>query len=316
VSPKFWETPPPKQSTDDLSALMQERLAAMQRQPAAPASPEDFWQRMQSQAAAPVAPTAAPAAPATPPPAASTIVEPPAPEPTRPSSVEDSDHRLAAIFGRAEAAAAPQTQEAPPSPPVSRAAPVGEEPVASHYLPPDTTAPILELDSAPPPPREEKKRGLLGGLFGGKKDAAAMSAPEPTSFVTATPPAAGSSPGRLASFANALMAEYNSGQYGKQRLDERMNVRLRLVDEQADPLDRMLPVQDDRLDVGAIDRDFAGEQTSPYLATLVRQIYEDAERVFGKDKAKKGYRAAIRNGLGGDEAALRDRAVIEVLPKL
>jgi hypothetical protein len=93
-------------------------------------------------------------------------------------------------------------------------------------------------------------------------------------------------------------------------------VRLRLVDEQADPLDRMLPVQDDRLDVSSIDRDFVADQVSPYLATLVRQIYEDAERVFGKDKAKKGYRAAIRNGLGGDEAVLHDRAIVEVLPKL
>jgi len=48
----------------------------------------------------------------------------------------------------------------------------------------------------------------------------------------------------------------------------------------------------------------------------VRQIYEDAERMFGKDKAKKGYRAAIRNGLGGDETVLRDRAIVEVLPKV
>ncbi|HYY53843.1 MAG TPA: DUF4388 domain-containing protein [Candidatus Dormibacteraeota bacterium] len=312
-SPNFWETQPPKTSSEDLSTLMQERLAAMQQHQPASSSPEDFWQRMQSQAAAP-APPAPPPAPVAPP-----VVEESAPAPARISSAADTDHRLAALFGRAEAPVAPPPQQAPePAPPQTtpRVAPVAEEPVASHYLPPDTTAPILEVDAAAPPPKEEKKRGLLGGLFGAKKDAAPGAvSPEPTTFLTATANAA-SSPGRLASFANALMTEYNSGQYGKQRLDERMNVRLRLVDEQADPLDRMLPLQDDRLDVGAIDRDFAGEQTSPYLATLVRQIYEDAERLFGKDKAKKGYRAAIRNGLGGDETVLRDRSIVEVLPKL
>ena len=316
-APAFWQAPPPP-SSEDLSALMQERLASMQRQggSSAPTSPEDFWQRMQTQAAsAPPAPGPQPAAP----PAA--VEPPPAPGAHTPS-VQDTDHRLAALFGRAATAetAEPQVQEpeAPPRPAAPLApARSAEEPVASHYLPPDTTAPILELEATPPAKEEKKRGGLLGGLFGGKKEAAGPvpSAPEPTSFLTATA-SASSSPGRLASFANALMTEYNSGQYGKQRLDERMNVRLRLVDEQADPLDRMLPIQDDRLDVSAIDREFASDQASPYVATLVRQIYEDAERMFGKDKAKKGYRAAIRNGLGGDETVLRDRAIVEVLPKV
>jgi hypothetical protein len=324
-APAFWETHPPKPSSEDLSTLMQERLAAMQRQTPTPTTPEDFWQRMQTQAAAPAAP-AAQAAPAAPPPA-STPAAPAAVEtPPQPAPAHGTDHRLAALFGRTETAeppaSAPVEERAPAPPPapapVAHVGPlVGEAPVASHYLPPDTTAPILEVEATQAPPKEEKKRGLLGGLFGGaKREAAqAVSAPEPTSFLTPAASAA-SSPGRLASFANALMTEYNSGQYGKQRLDERMNVRLRLVDEQADPLDRMLPVHDDRLDVSAIDRDFAPEQASPYLATLIRQIYEDAERLFGKDKAKKGYRAAIRNGLGGDESVLRDRSIVEVLPKL
>jgi hypothetical protein len=124
-----------------------------------------------------------------------------------------------------------------------------------------------------------------------------------------------SAPGRLASFANALLAEYNSGLYGRSRLVERMNVWLRLVDEHADPLDRMLPVQDDRLDIAAIDRDFS-QTAGPYLATLVRQIYEEAARVFGGDKAKKGYKSAIKNALGGDEGLLRDRAFASLLPRV
>jgi hypothetical protein len=315
---------------------MQERLAAMQRQTASASSPEEFWQRMQSAAGAPA--PAAPAAAASTAPAITAPPVPPEPAAAEPApaapvfasddaappppstSDPETDQRLAAIFGR-PGAAEPAERSTRPQAVSLRGSGVVEEPVASHYLPPDATAPILELEATAPPAKEEKKRGLLGGIFGSKKDGA-PAAPEPTSFrvaaaaPVASAPAVASSPGRLAAFANALMAEYNSGQYGKQRLDERMNVRLRLVDEQADPLDRMLPLQDDRLDAGAIDREFPADQAAPYLATLVRQIFEDAERVFGKDKAKKGYRAAIRNGLGGDESVLRDRALAEVLPKV
>jgi hypothetical protein len=90
------------------------------------------------------------------------------------------------------------------------------------------------------------------------------------------------------------------------------------VDEQADPIDRPLPANDDRLDVGEIDQQGAATsaQIAPYLAVLVRQIYDDAERTFGKDKAKKGYRAAIQNTLAGDESSLRDPAIADRLPRL
>ncbi len=292
----FWPAPPPpapapadvapsptQPATEDLSALLQARLSALEEDAPAepmpvPPTPQDFWQ-MQT--------------------------------PTPPPSAEPDD-RLASLFGRATTLE--PTPTPPPSPavagppaPVAEPAPASSSPAApvSHWLPPDTTAPILELE-APAPAKEEKHRGLFG--FGRKRSEAAPAASAPAAAGT-------SSPGLLASFANALITEYNSGQYGNARLDERMNVRLRIVDEQADPLDRMLPVQDDRLDVAAVDRDFT-QQASPYLAILVRQIFEDAERVFGKDKAKKGYRAAIKNGLGGDESVLRDHSIALMLPKV
>ena len=77
------------------------------------------------------------------------------------------------------------------------------------------------------------------------------------------------------------------------------------VDEQADPIDRPLPIVDDRIDSQALDRENVPEaQAIPYLALLVTQIYEDAARTFGKDKAKKGYKAAQQQVFGADASAL------------
>src|SRR5207245_11241257 len=107
--------------------------------------------------------------------------------------------------------------------------------------------------------------------------------------------------GRLAAFANALLAEYASGQYGRGKIDDRMASLLMRVDEQADPIDRPLPVIDDRLDVESLERvTVADAQATPYLAMLVSTIYADAEKAFGKDKAKRGYKSAQQQVLGTD----------------
>ncbi|MEK7284504.1 MAG: hypothetical protein AAB114_01445, partial [Chloroflexota bacterium] len=90
----------------------------------------------------------------------------------------------------------------------------------------------------------------------------------------------------------------------KGRIESRMPNLLMRVDEQADPIDRPIPVTGDRIDISALEADAVPEQQAlPYLATLVRQIYEDAERAFGRDKAKRGYRE-VRQRLFGKEAAL------------
>jgi hypothetical protein len=88
------------------------------------------------------------------------------------------------------------------------------------------------------------------------------------------------------------------------------------VDEQADPIDRPLPIVDDLIDATALEREgVAEEQLVPYLAALVRQIYEDAERAFGKDKAKKGYKAAQQQVFGNDNV-LQSPDLAGKLPKV
>ena len=89
------------------------------------------------------------------------------------------------------------------------------------------------------------------------------------------------------------------------------------VDELADPIDRPLPIVDDRIDVQALEREDVPEsQVVPYLATLVSTIYGDAEKAFGRDKAKRGYRAAQQSVLGGDTAALAGPDLAGKLPKV
>src|SRR5207253_4320262 len=157
---------------------------------------------------------------------------------------------------------------------------------------------------------DEKKKGLFGFL---KRE-------EPSgdgATAIAEPAAVPGRAGQLASLANALLGEYNSGRYGKARLDDLMANLLMRVDEQADPIDRPLPIVDDRIDAQALDREnVPEEQAIPYLALLVTQIYDDAARTFGKDKAKKGYKAAQQQVFGGDPTALQAPELAGKLPKV
>jgi hypothetical protein len=140
----------------------------------------------------------------------------------------------------------------------------------------------------------------------------------PTPIAHIEPASAGASKtGKLASLSNALLMEYNSGGYGRGKIETRLANLLMRVDEQADPIDRPLPVVDDLIDAAALEREgFDEHQAVPYLATLVRQIYEDAERAFGKDKAKKGYKAAQQQVFGGDADALQSPELAGKLPKV
>ncbi|HEV8535629.1 MAG TPA: DUF4388 domain-containing protein [Candidatus Limnocylindria bacterium] len=165
----------------------------------------------------------------------------------------------------------------------------------------------------PPPPRPvpeaplEKKKGGLFGLFRREETPAQV-----TRIETAE---VGTKAGLMASLSNALLMEYSS--YGKSKIETRMPNLLMRVDEQADPIDRPLPVVDDLIDAAALEREgFAEDQVLPYLATLVRQIYEEAEKAFGKDKAKKGYKAAQQQVFGGDANALQSPELAGKLPKV
>ncbi len=192
------------------------------------------------------------------------------------------DDRLAALSG----------VFAPPQPVVPEAPPaVQAQDRISEWSRP---APAQPIEKA-----EEKKKGPFGFL---KRDEQTQTA---EAEAVATPAAGPSRTGQVASLANALLGEYNSGRYGKGRLDDRMANLLMRVDEQADPIDRPLPIVDDRIDSQALDRENVPEaQAIPYLGLLVTQIYEDAARTFGKDKAKKGYKAAQQQVFGADASAL------------
>lgn len=163
-----------------------------------------------------------------------------------------------------------------------------------------------EAVAAPVEIKKAKKRGFP--FFGRKEEAVAVAAPAAV--------AARGRATQLASFSNELLAEYGTGKYGKAWLDERMLGRLMRVDEQADPIDRPMPVTGDRLDVHAVEGELVPERQSvPYLAMLVRQIYEDAEKAYGRDKARRGYREARQRVFGKDISALQSPDLSGRLPK-
>lgn len=281
---------------------------------AEPAAPADWG--------APAAHDWAPAAPAE-----------PAPE-APPAAMDD---RLAALFGPGTAeptsapppaaeewsapasdwtAPAPAERWAPPAPAPEPEAPAAGDPrLGALAMPP---APPAAEPVAPPPAANEwlppapaeapaQKKGLFGRF---RKDEGAPSAPT-------LEPGAGTRAGQLAAFSNALLGEYNSGTYGKARIDDRIGSLLMRVDEQADPIDRPLPVVDDRLDVQAMERVSLPEaQAVPYLAILVSTIYADAEKAFGRDKAKKGYKSALQQVFAGDPSALAGPDLAGKLPKV
>ncbi|HEU5288057.1 MAG TPA: hypothetical protein VFV20_06615, partial [Candidatus Limnocylindria bacterium] len=205
----------------------------------------------------------------------------PAPEPTAPPA---DDPRLGALT----------------MPPAPVAEPEAERP-----------APSAANEWAPPAPAEAppQRKGLFGRFR--KDDGVAPTAAPMMERV------AGTRAGKLAALSNTLLGEFNSGTYGKARIDDRIGSLLMRVDEQADPIDRPLPIVDDRLDVQALERvNLPEPQIVPYLALLVSTIYADAEKAFGRDKAKKGYRAAQQQVFAGDTSALAGPDLAGKLPKV
>lgn len=178
-------------------------------------------------------------------------------------------------------------------------------------VPEPATPPVEEWTPPAAAPPEKKKRGLFG--FGREKPAPSPVAGTPLR----TAGVVGTRVGMLAALANALISEYNNGQYGKGRIEGRIANLLMRVDEQADPIDRPLPIVDERIDVEALEREHVADaQALPYLALLVTTIFADAEKTFGKDKAKKGYRAAQQSVMLGDASALSTPELAGKLPKV
>ena len=262
---------------------------------------------------------------------------PPAPEPAAPATSDDPWGAPPSVAPAARSWTPPASTPAPapenddwvaPTPPPSQrtwsapaSAPTSADPWGSASradprnaalsIPEPGTPPVEEWSAPPTTQPEKKKRGLFG--FGRDRPAPAPVAgtPLPTAGVV------GSRVGVVAALANALIAEYNNGQYGKGRIEERISNLLMRVDEQADPIDRPLPIVDDRIDVEALEREqLAESQALPYLALLVTTIFADAEKTFGKDKAKKGYKAAQKSVMLGDASALSSPDLAGKLPRV
>jgi hypothetical protein len=238
------------------------------------------------------------------------------PAQARPTSGPPAESWMTAPPASKEAPANAWAPTAKPKEPPPNANPWGGP--APQEAPAKETADARADEWAPPPmaapetaaEKDKKKSGGFLGRF--RKEET------PTPIARIEPAAAGASKtGKLASLSNALLMEYNSGGYGKGKIETRLSNLLMRVDEQADPIDRPLPVVDDLIDAAALEREgFDEQQAVPYLATLVRQIYEDAERAFGKDKAKKGYKAAQQQVFGGDVDALQAPELAGKLPKV
>ena len=209
--------------------------------------------------------------------------------PTAESSVADRLAALRATFAAPPAAVAlpdeiVRTAVVPP--------PLGAPPPAAVLAPAPPPAPSPAPVAEPAVPAAKQRGGLFG--FGRKAEVAAADTTPTLSIATTRA-------GKLGSFANALIDEYNSGRYGKGRVEGKMTKLLLRVDEQADPIDRAIPTDRDRLSVSGLDAGIIPEaQAVPYLAFLVTQIHGDAERAFGRDKAKQGYQAARRQTLAND----------------
>ena len=260
-----------------------------------------------------------------------TETEPPTFEAAAPDLTTEADERLAAL--RSAFPSAPPEPPPAPSAPAPRAEPHAEAPAkpavigapwktpgkaqATAAVPPsDPLVPPLVAPIAPAPPSAPAPAERKSGIFGRFMKESPVAQAAPAAAAPTAPRAPVGKTSALALLSNALLVEYNSGHWGKGRIESRMANLLMRVDEQSDPIDRPLPIVDDQIDATALEREQLPEQqTVPYLATLVRQIFEDAERAFGKDKAKKGYKVARLQVFGADAGVLNDPDLASKLPK-
>ena len=303
------EPAPPTEVRPDLQAELAERFRERPKREEVPAPPREevrpaIDDRLATLTgifapgpAANAPPPASPASAAEPPPPAAPGDAWAAPPPSQPSSTASW------MTPSPAATEAPANAWAPTATPRDAQAEAGPWSSTSGGVAPEAPpAPRGDEWAATQQPAEgapEKKRGGFLSRFRKEEPAA------PVVHMPMAPVA--SKGGLLASLSNALLVEY--GSYGKGKIETRMANLLMRVDEQADPIDRPLPIVDDLIDATALEREgVAEEQSVPYLAALVRQIYEDAERAFGKDKAKKGYKAAQQQVFGNGNALSPDLA--------
>lgn len=161
-----------------------------------------------------------------------------------------------------------------------------------HYLPPGVAP--TELDIERPPQRPPGLLDRLGLKRGGGDGRPA--------FLDVPPPA------RLAAFANELAAEFLraaevqeelTGENGALAFFSRsLASRLEGL-YAAQPIGRRLPLRGDAVDVSALEgQDDRAGDVLPYLAMLVRELRDDAERAWGRDEGRQLYRSVVDRVFG------------------
>ena len=310
--PTAWEPPPaPERSVEAAAAEATAEALASAPQPAAPAVEEPREEEVDPRLAAFQTPAAEPAAPSWEGPAQEAPSwETPAPAWETPAPAWETP---------APAWEAPAAEAPAPEAPALEGAATETSALADAAALVEATAPTYPPVAPAPAAMREKMKSLFARLFGGGvKPKPAVPGPIPTPAGAAAPPATlpAARPGQLGVFANELVAAYNSGQYGKGRVEHRMLSLIMRADEQADPIDRPIPVANDRIDVATLERDpLPDRQAVPYLAVLVRQIYDDAETALGKDRAKRGFRDVRDRLFGKDLSLLHAPEVAGRMPK-
>lgn len=229
---------------------------------------------------------------------------------------EELDIRLAALASLGDESAASASEElaptvddaeaseglilvtpsaVPASPAAEQAGPPGATVLFQlHYLPasvpPQVEAPVPELSPAP------KRRGIFD-IFRLRRPAPAGQPEE----VLDVP-----SPAELAGLANALSEEYERLAEAKQQLaslpqgafEDTIAARLARI-YATRPIGARVPLEGRAIDVGAIRQgDLPPAQILPYLALLIRDLRQEAERVFGAGEALATYEAIVARAFG------------------
>lgn len=175
----------------------------------------------------------------------------------------------------------------------------------------DTATPYTSA-ALPTPSTGARLRGFLASLRAlvPQGSGAPTAPPEPTALAA---PARGERahgppprvvPADLARLANALIAEYGSSRYGAWP-DEDIRARLRRI-YQVNPLGMPLPVAGSALDAQALEApNIDPGRVLPYLAMLIQQLREDAERSFGGEPTERGLLAALAEVHGEDRDLAR-----------
>lgn len=176
-----------------------------------------------------------------------------------------------------------------------------------HYLPAGVEPPQLDIEK--PAQRSTSLLGRFG--LGSEVSEAPVDVPPPD---------------QLAAFVNELGAEFRlraaaeKEPADRDKAVEAFTVSLASRLERmyvSHPIGRRLPLRDDRIDAEALRGDeHPSSDVLPYLAGLIRELRDDAERAWGKSQTEEIYDAVARRVLGRAWATEPDEILRLAHPKV